>query len=255
VTKKRLVPWLLLLLACSVPQNASAESPPRGGPPIRVLFIGNSYTYCNDLPGMLARLAAAGGIRAETAMAAVGGWTLAAHAASVQTLQTIHGTPWNYVVLQEQSEVPAIERARVGSMYPAVRSLVQAIAAAGGTPLLFLTWGHREGLPGEGCMDFESMQRELAKGYTRIAQELEVGVAPVGTAWQQARKQQPQTNLWEADGSHPNIQGSYLAACVLYATMFKTSPVALSYIAGLPNERARVLQSIAEEVVLNKRTR
>lgn len=254
MTQRPFLPWLMLLLACSGTPPASPDPAPRAQPRRNVLFIGNSYTYVNDLPGMFTRLAAAGGFDAEAAMVAAGGWTLADHAASGQTLEAIQRTKWDYVVLQEQSEVPAIERERVESMYPAVRRLVRAIAAVGGKPVLFMTWGHREGLHEEGFKDFEAMQSELSEGYARIARELGVEVAAVGNAWRNARARTPEISLWQPDGSHPTVHGSYLAACVLYSTVFKRSPVGLSYSAGLPMERARVLQSIAAAVVSRERT-
>jgi len=64
-----------------------------------VLFIGNSYTSTNDLSGMLAALGKAGGPPIHTGMAAPGGWTLAEHLTSVQTLATLQSSKWNYVVL------------------------------------------------------------------------------------------------------------------------------------------------------------
>jgi hypothetical protein len=248
------LPWLLLALACSA-TAASPDPVSRDTPPLRVLFVGNSYTYVNDLPAMFARLAEAGGFSVETAMAAAPGWTLADHAASGQTLQAIRGTRWQYVVLQEQSAVPVIERERVERMYPAVRSLVREIAGVGAAPLLFMTWGHRDGLPGTGCENFGAMQRTLSEAYTRIAGELGIGVVAVGNVWREARVRDPRIGLWQSDGSHPTVQGSYLAACVFYATIFKRSPEGLTYAACLPADQVSVLQSLAANVLLKGRAR
>src|SRR5208283_2631654 len=74
----------------------------------RVLFIGNSYTYVNDLPTTFANLARAGGHKTEVGMSAQGGWMLADHVKSPDTLAKIDSEKWNFVVLQEQSEVPSI---------------------------------------------------------------------------------------------------------------------------------------------------
>src|SRR5256712_3057541 len=82
----------------------------------RVLFIGNSYTYVNDLPAMFAGLARSGGHRVETAMVAEGGATLAEHAASAATSAAITSKKWDVVVLQEQSEIPSVEQFRQSEM-------------------------------------------------------------------------------------------------------------------------------------------
>ena len=226
------------------------SSPFGSGPCTRVLFIGNSYTAVNDLPTMFANLAGAGGQRVETGMAAPGGWTLAYHAGSSDTLTKIKSTNWNYVVIQEQSEIPSIQLYRTQDMYPAARNLVRDIRNIGATPVFFETWAHRDGLPENGMQNYESMQFQIDNGYLGIAQELNVTLAPVGFAWLMVRRQSPQLDLWQADGSHPTEQGTYLAACVFYSVIFKKSPEGLTFTAQQPIETAQLLQKTAAETIL-----
>src|SRR5207245_1915843 len=76
----------------------------------RVLFIGNSYTYVNDLPAMFAGLARSGGHRVETAMVAEGGATLAEHAASAATSAATTSKKWDVVVLKEETALPEVQQ-------------------------------------------------------------------------------------------------------------------------------------------------
>lgn len=221
----------------------------------RVLFVGNSYTFVNDLPHMFAALAKAGRHSVEVGMVAEGGWAFADHAGSSQTLATLQSSKWDVVILQEQSQRPALEPYRSTSMYPAARLLVRHIQDSGATPLFFLTWAHRDGWPEQNLKGYERMQRQISQGYEGIARELGVRIAPVGEAWLVARKQQPEVSLWQADGSHPGEQGTYLAACVFYATLFSQSPEGLAYTADVPKETAQRLQTIAAQVVLKNRQR
>jgi len=94
------------------------------------------------------------------------------------------------------------------------------------------------------------MQFQINQGSMEIAQELGVSVAPVGVAWTTVRGAYPQLTLWQDDGSHPTMTGTYLAACVFYAVIFRQSPAGLNYTAGLPNETAQSLQTIAGQTVL-----
>ncbi len=73
------------------------------------------------------------------------------------------------------------------------------------------------------------MQLEIDDGYLGIAHELRAPVAPVGIAWLAVRRQNPQLNLWQDDGNHPNEDGTYLAACVFYAVIFRQSPKESTY--------------------------
>jgi len=216
-----------------------------------VLFVGNSYTYTNDLPGMFTMLAQAGKHPVEAGALTEGGATLADHLTLPETFEELSSRRWNVVVLQEQSEIPSIERYRQLEMYPAARRLVQMTREVGAEPLLFLTWAHRGGWPQDGLVGYTSMQSAIDEGYLVLSRELRAAVAPVGFAWARTVGQEPpRSGLWQSDGSHPTVKGTYLAACVFYATVFRQSPRDLHYYAGLPSTEAAYLQSVASNTVL-----
>ena len=217
-------------------------------PCVRVLFLGNSYTSVNDLPSVLRDLAGADGHPLDTASIAGGGQTLADHAASQASVGMIRDSRWDFVVLQEQSQIPSVESVRHAQMDPAVRSLVDVIGAAGGTPVLLETWAHREGWP-DHHLDYRAMQTAIDTGYRTLGTELRARVALVGEAWQNALIQDPTLALWQDDGSHPSMAGTYLAACVLYASILGESPVGNADTAGLSPDVAEALQAIAAATV------
>jgi len=210
---------------------------------LRVLFIGNSYTYVNDLPGTFARLAASGGHPVETGMVAPGGAFLADQAASPEVASALAGTRWGAVVLQEQSELPASPQADT-QMIPAVVKLVEAVRADGAIPYLLETWAHRDGWPEQG-LDYARMQAAIDGAYARAADRSGSFVVPVGEAWKRARAQAPGIVLWQDDGSHPAQAGTYLAACILYSTMTHASPVGLPDTEGLDAAVVAQLQQVA----------
>src|ERR1051325_5329466 len=224
---------LLVLCSCSFAPNCRES---QDASCTRVLFIGNSYTFVNDLPNTFARLAKSGGHQVEVGMSAQGGWSLADHIQSPDTLDLLNAQKWNFVVLQEQSQIPSVQQARNQEMYPAARQLVQKIKDIGATPVFFITWADRNGMPENGMNNYESMQTQINAGYGSIAQELKAAVVPVGSAWLTVLKEHPKLNLWQEDGSHPSEQGTYLAACVFYAVIFHESPDGLNYSSSLSRE-------------------
>ena len=217
----------------------------------RVLFLGNSYTSVNDLPVTFANLAWSGGHRVETAMQAPGGWALSDHALSQDTPTELASKPWDIVVLQEQSQIPAVESFRQSQMYPAARDLVGMIRAADAKPIFFVTWARQGGWPEYRMPDYASMQSSIDDGYTFIAREQQAALAPVGYAWMARLTDSLDPDLWQDDGSHPSVAGTYLAACVFYARIFAQSPVGLTYNAGLDTKVAAQLQQVAFTTVLS----
>ena len=116
--------------------------------------------------------------------------------------------------------------------------------------MFYLTWAHRDGWPENGLPDYARMQAEIDGGYLAIGQEIGVAIAPVGIAWATVVSRTARPGLWQDDGSHPTIAGTYLAACVFYSAIFHQSPVGLPYDAGLPRETTASLQQVAADTVL-----
>lgn len=222
---------------------------------LRVLFVGNSHTFVNNVPLLVESLAVSGAKVCTTDMCAVGGFTLDDHTRTQATLDKIAQGGWDHVVLQEQSQIPTISYWRFNLMYPAARTLDSLIQLAHGSTVFFMTWGWRNG----GTMEFRGhtsppfrdyfeMQDSVAVAYQMIAEELGAGMAPVGLAWAEARRRDSLIDLWQEDESHATLKGSYLGACAFYAVLFESSPVGLGYIAGLDPAEALFLQEVAWHV-------
>jgi len=230
-------------------QPSTSTSPSMTDITTRVLFIGNSHTFFNDLPEMFAELSRSGGYEVEVDMSAQGGWSLADHASSAITLSKIEQQEWDYIILQERTSL-IIDNPE-DHMYPAIRILCEKIRAQDATPILFMIWGPRDGLPLTGCKNFHDTLSCIYSNCMDIAHEQDLMVAPVGIAWQKGIERDPQVNLWDSDGSHPSREGSYLAACVFYVIIFNQNPEGLTYRAGLTKEKAYFLQNIAVDTVLD----
>ena len=110
---------------------------------------------------------------------------------------------------------------------------------------------HQQGWPQAGLSGYPAMQAALDQGYEDLSAAQRVPVAPVGWAWWTLLRQEPAAPLWEGDGSHPSAEGTYLAACVFYATIFHQSPVGLSDHDGLSGADAAQAQAAAATAVLS----
>jgi len=206
----------------------------RGGAVQNVLFIGNSFTARNDLPGLVAQLAAARGRGLRRRLISAGGASLRTHWNAGEARQAIQGGGYDRVVLQEQSTLP-VKNAR--RMHENVRLFDAAIKAAGATTTLYVTWARR---------DAPKSQQAITDAYVAIGRELAASVVPVGPAWQRLLDKHDKPVLHDRDQSHPSLAGSYLAACVFLAVLFDESPVGIAGdVAGLSEKDAALLQKVA----------
>ena len=216
---------------------------------VRVLFIGNSYTYVNNLPGTFASIAAKLGRAVYTDMIAPGGATLADHLKNDETLSLIRNGHWTYVVLQEQSLMPVKTQSRTTVTLPAARQLVEMIRSTGAQPVLYQTWGRQHGWPDGQIADFATMQDSLTSGYRVMAAELNAKVVPVGEAWRLLTRERPEIPLWQSDESHPTVQGTYVAANAFVVALLNEHPRGLIAQGSVPEHQVSALQQAAARAV------
>lgn len=224
---------------------SSAVSPAKK--PLRVLFIGNSYTFFNGGLGAIVQSMAAampGGRRLEFVEVTKGGQTLEGHWREGKALAEIRKGKWDYVVLQEHSLRPVQDREK---MWQYAKMFDAEIRKVGAKTVFYETWA-RKNRP--------EMQALLDSAYGGIAKEVAATIAPAGLAWERVLKAKPDMKLHIADLSHPTPAGSYLNACVFYETFFGKSceglPRTIKNAAGkvlfeLSDSEAKALQQAAEE--------
>ena len=199
-----------------------------GGPnALNVLFIGNSYTYVNDLPGVLSRIAATAGTAPSIATAEVvqGGATLQEHWTNGLAQARINERQWTHVVLQGQSSEPLPTSYANFAGY--AQQFEDLIVDAGARPTLFVTWAYAAGLPDYGQPSFvdylfgpAEMQDELTAAYASLSGPPPGGLlACAGEAFRRSLAQYPEIVLQQSDFSHPTLAGTYLAACTFYVAL------------------------------------
>jgi hypothetical protein len=205
------------------------------GSSLRVLFIGNSHLGGNNVPGLLAQLAAGEDRRFVFEAVIRGGFTLENHWNSGTGIAAIRRGGWDLVVLQAQSLEP-IERQV--NYFKFVRLFNTAIHQIGARTVLHLGWARKDlGNPLE-------LQPLWTQATLEIARELGAGVVPVGLAWTNSISSFPELILYSSDGNHATLAGSYLAACTYFAAFYQKSAVGKPVPTGLEAVRT-ALQSSA----------
>lgn len=231
-------------VACQLPRDT-----------IDVLYVGNSYLYFNNLPGLVEGISSglSGPIVRGTAHTH-GGATLRGHIEDGHLSGIFSQGPrgrgdWDWILLQEQSTLGASYDPGSGELgspeafHAATRELVRMIRAEEVRPALYMTWAKAT---------FPAQSETLSRAYRSISTELGLPVAPVGEAWAEVIRVRPSLNLHTGDGSHPTAAGSYLAACVIYATLTGRNPLgAPREITGAPWDMAGPVESSQPTILVS----
>ena len=250
---QRLMGWLSLL-CFSVLAALAAE-------PERVLFIGNSYTHVNKLPDVFAEVVKSAGLKVPVIKSETpGGQTFKQHlTVQPKSLAAIDEGKWDIVVLQGQSQEPALAEVNPTIRKDFVESaaaLCQRIRAKSPQVriVFYETWSrHADSWATKGKdynanvgKDPAEMQARLRLWYGNVAKANDALVAPVGDAWERNYQSKQPYRLHVADNSHPDFNGTYLAALVMYKTIYQPKDVAVAYRGKLSEAEAKALQILVK---------
>lgn len=175
---------------------------------MKILMIGNSFTYYHKMPRILEKITGAQVIARAVGNAFLNDHLDAASPEGAATLLLLREQSWDYVVIQEYSNGPILRR---DAFFESVRELCRLARDAGAVPVLYATWAYREDsdrLAGMN-MGYKKMSDGLSEAYHSAASENAAIVADVGKAFSDVREF---IDLYEADDYHPSAAGSVLAA-------------------------------------------
>ena len=243
-----------------------------------VLYLGNSYVQSNNLEGLTEAALQQEDAAANVASLTAGGLKLDEHANRAQTAghqwnTTLNNGNWDWVILQDQSQVPSFpisgtywQESKNGAII-----LDEMIDAGGAETVFMMTWGRRDGDSQNTWRnpDYLTMQAHLESGYRLYAENISTAdrpawITPAGLAYKHiyddivAQGGTPEDSgtlfhdLYSSDGSHPSLSGSYLATCVVFSTLTGETSVGLIGPSSLSQSRILELQEAAAATVFNE---
>ncbi|HEX4439559.1 MAG TPA: hypothetical protein VH854_05775 [Thermoanaerobaculia bacterium] len=234
------VALLMLALPCR-PQVPASEKR------IHVLFVGNSFTYVNDLPRIVSAMSRAdggGGPRVDCRMVAFPGFSLEDHWKRGDARRAIEEQPWDFVILQQG---PSASEDGLEVLVEYASRFAPLIRKAGARVAFYMPWPS-----GDRKQDFPGVSASYRQA-ARVTQGL---VLPAGEAWEKALRRDAKLELYGPDNLHPTNEGSYLAALVVYAgltgrsvaNMPATLPLGAEGKIEIPEKDAPILREAAAEV-------
>lgn len=247
---------MILILGCSYPVLA--------GKKIHALFIGNSYTYINNMPQIIAGLASSTGDTLIWDMHAPDGFHISDNYFAPGTISRINKGGWDYVVLQCQSQETAqttpLFNLEVVTYVPMYDSFI-AVNSPCAETVFYMTWGRKNG-DSLNCKllsqppynwpyycTYEKMDSIIRERYRYLADIKKDIVSPVGAVRHYIRYNYPGIELYQPDESHASVAGAYAAACCFYTTLFRKDPLLTKYDHTLSSTDAANIRMAAKKVV------
>lgn len=237
---------ILLTLICSFAQLCMAEEAKR------VLIIGNSYTFCNDLPNALMALSQDTKYPLEVESYTAGAMSLRGFLDSpehAKARKLVESGKFDWIVLQDQSQTPYYKPEET---LDSVERWSKIAKTGKAKVVLFMTWAHASAEGGK-IRPLVDMQEKTSAVYCQAGVANKVKVAPVGEAWARWYRKDNVKPLHVDDMSHPNPMGTYLAACVIHGTISGKAVKGVSgtlklgrrVVLRIPNGVAKELQKTA----------
>ena len=190
---------------------------------MKILFVGNSFTYYNDMPTLFQNMANACNLDVQVDKLTFGGHYLHQYAdfeseKGMLFLKKLNEGNFDIVVLQDQSINPALN---YDDFFTAAQKLCNEIRKKGAVPIFYQTWAYRnesEKLKHTG-FSYDEMHEKLENAYQTAAKQLDTIAVPVGRAFYNITKNRPDVNLLAQDDYHPSCEGSLVAASVFLNTI------------------------------------
>lgn len=248
---KRFFTTLALFLAVVLTLSAQTTK--------KVLFIGNSYVYTNDLPTAIKTLALGCGDTLNYSQSTPGGCTFNNHLSNATTMGYVNAGGWDDVILQEQSQLPSFSIGQVESeCFPYAQQLCQQIRNVTPTAeiVFFMTWGRKNG-DASNCASYpplctyQGMDSLLYYRYMQMAEDNAAVVSPVGRVWHVLRDNHPEIELYSSDQSHPSVAGTYAAAVTFYTILFRKSPSCITNNLTVDAATAQAIRETVQSVVFD----
>lgn len=191
---------------------------------MKILFIGNSYTYYHNMTNKLQTLCNENGIDAEISELTAGGYSLAHFASEnnekgIELRKLISENKYDIIVLQEQSVIPAAEPQKLMNN---AEKLAKVLECTGAKLVFYETWARRDGEETliKNSWTHEEMQEKLRTSYENAAKALNAGLCRAGEVFSKAYRNGVGDAMYEADGSHPSDVGSKLIAECFFDCLF-----------------------------------
>jgi len=252
---------LLLVLFASHPALYAQTKPKRSDPgpaPESILWVGNSFFYYNNsMHNHFGRLVASAGSGAQVRSTSV---TISGSGLDWHDMDSLlrpdglgrysfvgdnelrfnkAGRQYDTAIMMDCSQCPVHPQLQA-VFHDTARKHSHSLVRGGVRPVLFMSWAYK---------DKPEMTAQLAEQYTLAGNANDALVIPAGLAFAKVIAKRPDIELYETDKRHPSLAGTYLAACTVYATLYRKSALGLGYTAGLNPELATLLQATAWETV------
>ena len=268
IIKSRLVAFIVIIgflasceqgvnpINCAVPLDNTEDSKD-----LAILFIGTSHTYYNNMPDIIKKIGKSIGDSVHIKMSAPGGYDFERHVTLQTTLDALDSSDWDYIILQESGWRTALPQDRLNTqVFPFAKELKKIISEK--QPLakliLYMTNGYTKGVGSfntSWCEDeplvcsYDGMQNRIRDTYVTLSKTMNAEIAPAGMVWKSLIEKKSNIPLFDPDGIHPSLNGSYVHALTIYSLVRRKELKNIFVPTGISNDDAILIQDAVVDMV------
>lgn len=222
--------------------------------PKKILFIGNSITYFNDMPVLFKNIANNKGKNVETQMYAPGGTGFVNHHIDNNVYNLFQNNVWDMVVLQPGSGESAGVTSPVNTTIERGKQLQDSIKKYSPCAKIFL-YEIPYGVPSETTYNtYFQYQTKIKDSLTKMADNMHIPLVAAGECARLHYSSQQDLLLHSSyNDIHPNLNGSYLTACAMFCTLFQEPVTGTTSYGGVNQVTAEYFHGIADNIILNNK--
>lgn len=242
--------FVFMAIFCSIFSSKAATAEP-----MSILFIGNSYTHMNNMPGIFEKIAIKAGKNVHVEKNTQSGASFRVHAGREDMYAAINSRKWDYVILQgfsrEFTHRPEyIDTATMPFLMQITDSIYKNNPCT--NIMFYMTWGYESGFSEDPAVDsFDKMADSISRGYQYVADIFNVPIVPVGKVWKLV-KAKSSIDLYAPDRAHPSINGSFLIATTFFEAIFNQSTEKV-FTSTVKSENAAVIKRQVHSFVSKNR--
>lgn len=199
--------YLICLIIVTGPLKAQEKTALKS---YKILFVGNSLTYSNNLPLLVTQIANEQEINLSTELLAKSNYALIDHWDEGELQLKINSKSFDFIIVQQG---PSSQKEGRKLLFDSIKKLNKICRQNKSQLAVFMVWPSKQ---------YYQTFDKVNKNHREVAEKYNTLLCPVGEIWKAHFDKTNDFDYYASDGFHPSLKGSQVAAKIIVKSLFDT---------------------------------